>query len=305
MIILNGSRSTTLGEKIASNLEIKFENVNTRIFPDGESYIRITNNIQGKDVFIVQTMFPAPNDSLMEFLLIADTAQDMGARKITGIIPYSAYARQDKRFQPGEAFSVKTVTNLMKTVGIESLITVDTHYQHVGIGEFDLFGIPCYNLSAGRLLLNHIEEEVGDELLTIGPDFGSSAMVKYATGEKKVLKKEKRCPNCGLPARECKCKDKQKKYVITEVMSELNFWGKNVVILDDIIASGGTMIKAVEKVKSEGARKVIASATHGIFLKDSLRKLQEITDYLVVTDSISTSVSNVSVAPLIVEVMKK
>ncbi len=304
MIILNGSKSTSLGEKIAHNLGIQVENVSTRIFPDGEYYIRITNQLKGKETFIIQTMFPDPNDSLMELLLISDTVKDMGASKITGIIPYSAYARQDKRFQPGEALSVKTVVNLLKSVGVEYLITIDTHYRHVGIGEFDLFGIPCYNLSACRILLRHIEKEVEKEFLTIGPDFGSSGMVEYATGEVQVLKKEKRCPNCGLPVTQCQCENEQKEYVITDLVSEIDFSGKNVVILNDIIASGRTMIKAVEKVKSEGARKVIVAATHGLFLKDSLRKLQEMTDYLVVTDSISTTVSNVSVEPLIVEVMK-
>ncbi|MFQ6125902.1 MAG: ribose-phosphate diphosphokinase [Candidatus Heimdallarchaeota archaeon] len=304
MIILNGSKSTILGEKIAYKLGVHVKTVSTRIFPDGEYYIRISNHLKGKEVFIIQSMFPEPNNSLMEFLLIADTVKDMGASKITGIIPYSAYARQDKRFQPGEALSIKTVINLMKSVGVEYLITVDTHYRHVGIGEFDLFGIPCYNLSACRILLKHIGKKVGKEFLTIGPDFGSSAMVEWATGEVKVLQKEKRCPHCGLPVTQCKCEDKHKEYVITDLRSEIDFSGKNVVILDDIIASGGTMIKAVEKVRAEGARKVIAAATHGLFLKDSLRILQEKADYLVVTDSISTTVSNVSVAPLIVEVMK-
>lgn len=305
MLILNGSRSTTLGEKIAITLGIKFENVSTRIFPDGETYVRINTDVEAREIFLVQTMFPEPNDSLMEFLLIADAAKDMGARKITGIIPYSAYARQDRRFQPGEAFSMKMVVNLMKSVGVESLLTVDTHYRHVGIGEFDLLGIPCFNLSACRILLSHIEDKVEGDLTTIGPDFGSSKMVKCATGEEMVLKKEKRCPICGLIAKQCKCTAKNKTYVITEVVSDFDFQGKNVVILDDIIASGGTMIKAIEKVKSEGASKVIAAATHGLFLKDSFRKLKELTDYLVVTDSIATPVSNVSVAPLIVEAVKE
>ncbi|MFQ6084584.1 MAG: phosphoribosyltransferase family protein, partial [Candidatus Aminicenantia bacterium] len=131
----------------------------------------------------------------------------------------------------------------------------------------------------------------------------SSELIKYATGEEMVLTKEKRCPICGKPAEECKCRIKKKKYEITEVESKYNFSGKNVFIMDDIIASGGTMIKAVKKIKSEGAKKVIATATHGLFMKDSLIQLKELTDYLVVTDSIFTPVSNVSVAPLIVEAL--
>ncbi len=249
-------------------------------------------------------MFPDQNDSLMEFLLIADTLKNMGVSKVTGVVPYLAYSRQDRKFQPGEALSIKTTTELMKAVGVNKLITVDTHYQHIEPGEFHLFNIPCVNVSAGRLLLDHIKERIANELMVIGPDLGSSKMVKYATGEEKVLKKEKRCPICGKPATECKCRITKKKYEITEVETELDFTGKNVVILDDIIASGGTMIEAVKKVKSEGAKKVIATATHGLFMKDSLIKLKEITDYLVVTDSIFTPVSNISVAPLIVEALK-
>lgn len=304
MLILNGSKSQSLGEKIAIELGLKFENVTTRRFPDGETYVRIDTDVKARDAAIVQTMFPDQNDSLMEFLLIADTLKEMDVSKITGVVPYLAYSRQDRKFQPGEALSIKTITELMKAVGVSRLITVDTHYKHVEPGEFHLFNIPCVNVSAGRLLLDHIKEKVANELMIIGPDLGASKMVKYATGEERVLKKEKRCPICGKPATECKCRIKKKKYEITEVETELDFTGRNVVILDDIIASGGTMIEAVKKVKAEGAKKVIAAATHGLFMKDSLIKLKEITDYLVVTDSIFTPVSNVSVAPLIVKALK-
>jgi ribose-phosphate pyrophosphokinase len=283
---------------------MKFENVTTRIFPDGETYVRIDTDVKGREVVIVQTMFPDQNSSLMEFLLIADTAKDLGAKRIIGVVPYLAYARQDRRFQPGEALSIKTVVELMKSVGVEKLITVDTHYKHVKPGEFNLFGIPCVNVSAGRILLDHVRKMIDHDLMTIGPDLGSSEMIKYATGEEMILRKEKKCPICGKPAAECKCRIENKKYEITEVETELDFSGKSVLILDDIIASGGTMIKAVKKVKSGGAKKVVAAATHGLFIKDSLIKLKDITDYLVVTDTISTPVSNVSVAPLIVEALK-
>jgi ribose-phosphate pyrophosphokinase len=304
MLILNGSKSQLLGEKIAIDLGLNFENVTTRKFPDGETYIRIETDVKGRDVAIVQTMFPDQNDALMEFLLIADTLRDLEVNSIIGIVPYLAYARQDRKFQPGESLSMKTIAELMKAVGVKKLITVDTHYQHVKPGKFDLFGIPCINISAGRILLNHIRERIDHDLMTIGPDLGSSEMIKYATGEEMVLMKEKKCPICGLPAAQCKCKIQKKKYEITDIESKYNFSGKNVIILDDIIASGGTMIKAVKKVKSEGAKKVVAAATHGLFMKDSLIQLKELTDYLVVTDSISTPVSNVSIAPLIVEALK-
>jgi ribose-phosphate pyrophosphokinase len=173
MLVLNGSNSTSLGEKIAIDLGIKFENVTTRIFPDGETYIRINTDVNDRNAIIVQTMFPNQNDSLMEFLLIADAAKDLGARTITGVVPYLAYSRQDRRFQAGEALSIKTIANLMKSVGVERLITIDTHYQHKEPGEFNLFGINCINVSAGRLILDHIREKIDFDLMTIGPDLGS------------------------------------------------------------------------------------------------------------------------------------
>jgi ribose-phosphate pyrophosphokinase len=304
MLILNGSNSQSLGERIAIDLGLNFENVTTRKFPDGETYVRIETDVKGRDAVIIQTMFPDQNDALIEFLIIADTLKDLEANSIIGVVPYLAYTRQDRKFQPGEALSMKTVAELMKSVGVSKLITVDTHYQHVKPGKFNLFGIPCINVSAGRILLDDIRGKIDHDLMTIGPDLGSSEMIKYATGEEMFLTKEKRCPICGLPATQCKCKIEKKKYEITDIESKYNFSGRNVVILDDIIASGGTMIKAVKKVKSEGAKKVVAAATHGLFMKDSLIQLKELTDYLVVTDSIATPVSNVSVAPLIVEALK-
>ena len=305
MIILNGSKSTSLGEKIAIQLGKKFENVTTRIFPDGEIYVRINNDVKGRKTIIVQSMFPDQNTSLMEFLIIADLVKDMGALETIGVVPYLAYSRQDRRFQEGEALSIKTIAKMMKSVGVDKLITVDTHYQHVKPGGFDLFGIPCFNVSAGPLLLSHVKDTVAPNFMTIGPDFGSSEMIKYATGEEVVLKKEKRCPICGELAKDCKCKTAKKKYEITDVETGVDFSGENVVIMDDIIASGSTMIEAVKKVKSGGANKVVAAATHGLFMKESLIKLKEIADYLVVTDSIMTPVSNVSVAPIIVDILKE
>ena len=305
MLVFNASNSRALGEKIAKELGVKFENVATRIFPDGETYVRIDSKVEGEEAIIVQSMFPDQNSSLMEFLLIADTLKDFGASRITAVIPYLAYSRQDKRFQSGEALSIKTVAKLMKSVGIDELITVDTHYHHVKPGEFDFFGIPSFNVSAARLLADHVRERMSKDLMIIGPDLGASEMIKYVTGKEETLRKIKICPICGKPVDECTCRVKEKKYEVKELETDLNFHEKNVLILDDIIASGGTMMKAIEKVKLGGAERVMAAATHGLFLKDSLKKLKEMTDYLVVTDSISTPVSRVSVAPLIAEAIKK
>jgi len=302
-VLLFGSNSKVLAGGIAKLLDLTPVRLEVKKFPDGELYVRIDADVKGKDVVIVQTMFPNQNDSLIEFILAVDAAKDLGAKNITGVVPYLAYSRQDKRFQPTEAWSIKTVAEMLKAAGLNKLITVDTHYKHVKPGEFDFFGIPSINLSAAKILLEDVEKKIGKDFITIGPDFGSSEMIKYAIGKKIVMQKEKVCPDCGKKYSQCICRGSKRKYEIS-FKSEQNFKGKNVFVLDDIIASGGTMIRAIEKVKSDGAKKVTAAATHGLFLKDSLIKLKELTNYLIVTDSISTPVSNVSLAPLIAEALK-
>ena len=302
-VLLFGSNSKVLAEGIAKLLDLTPVRLEVKKFPDGELYVRIDADVKGKDVVIVQTMFPNQNDSLIEFILAVDAAKDLGAKNITGVVPYLAYSRQDKRFQPTEAWSIKTVAEMLKAAGLNKLITVDTHYKHVKPGEFDFFGIPSINLSAGRILLEDIKNKLGADFITIGPDFGSSEMIKYATGKEIVMLKQKICPDCGKKYSQCECKGGKRKYEIT-VKTEQDFKNKNVVVLDDIIASGGTMIRAIEKIRSGGANKIAAAATHALFLKNSLDTLKEKTDCLVVTDSIETPVSNVSIASLVADVIK-
>ncbi len=303
MLIVYGSNSKILAEKVSSASNIPLAQVSLKKFPDGENYVRIDSDLKGQDVILLATMYPDQNSSLVEFLLLADACKDRGAKKITAIIPYFAYGRQDKRFQDGEALSLKMIAGLFKTVGIQRIIAIEAHF-HRKPEDFDFFGIPCTNISAGKILLDNIKETVCKEFLVIGPDITSGETVEFATGKKTAFEKTKVCPNCKKPAIECKCSGESKQYEVTGMRSDIDFSGKNVVILDDMITSGTTMIKAVEKVRQEGAKKVIAAATHGVFLKDSLKTMQEKADCLVVTDTIETPASRVSVARLIAEEIK-
>lgn len=303
MLIAHGSNSKNLAEKISAQTNVPIAKVLLKKFPDGENYVLIDQDVNRQDVFIVQSMYPNQNDSLVEIMLLANTLVDLGARKIIGVIPYLAYSRQHKIYQKGESYSLKVIVNSLKNSGISKIITVDTHF-HRKPGKFDFFGIEFINLSAGKLLLDNIGENATSDFIVIGPDFGSSEIIEYAIGKKIVLKKEEICPVCKKPKTECKCEDRERKYEVSKFEGEIDFKNKNVVILDDMITSGTTMIKAVDKVREDGAKKVVAAATHGLFLKDSLKILQEKTNYLVVTDSIETPVSKVSIAPLIAEVIK-
>ncbi len=298
MLIISGSNSKNLAEKISSQTKIPIAKVLLKKFPDGESYVLIDEDVENQDVFIVQTMYPNQNDSLIETMLLANTLVDLGAKKIIGIIPYLAYSRQHKTYQKGEAYSLKNIIDSLRNSGINKIITVDTHF-HRKPEKFDLLGIEFINLSAGKILLDNIRENATSDFTVIGPDFGSSEIIEFATGKSVVMKKEEICPVCRKPKTECRCEDKERKYEVSKFEVGMDLKNKNVVILDDMITSGTTMIKAVEKVRNDGASKVIAAATHGLFLKDSMKILQEKTNYLVVTDSIETPVSKVSVASLI------
>lgn len=304
MFLITGSNSKALAEKISSLSNVPLAKTSLKKFPDGENYIRIDSDLLGHDVLLLASMFPDQNNSLMEFLFLADACRDCGAKKITAIIPYFAYGRQDKTFQKGEALSLKTLAGLFKAVGIRKIITIESHF-HRKPENFDFFGISCTNISAGKALLEDIGEKIGKEYLVIGPDITSGETVEFATGKKIAFEKTKVCPSCKKPAIECTCAGISKKYEIKELKSDIDFRGKNVVILDDMIASGSTMTKAAEKVRAGGAKKVVCAATHGLFIGNSLKTLQEKSDYLIVTDTIETSVSAVSVANLIAEAIKK
>lgn len=298
--IIPGSNSLALAKAISDITGFALAQVSARKFPDGESYVRIDSKIPDEAI-IVQSAFPNQNDSLIELALMADAAKDAGAKTLRAVIPYFPYARQNKKFQDGEALSIKTIANILKSAGIEEIITVDAHF-HRKPEKFGFYGMRATNVSAGKALLDFVKKVIPD-FSVIGPDFGSSDIIEFAGGGN-TLKKEKTCPLCGKPSvTQCKCGNSEKNYE-ANFSSDLDLSGKNVVILDDMIASGTTMIKAIEKIRQSGAQKIAAVATHGLFLKGSLKILQEKTDLLAVTDSIQTSVSKVSVAGVVAEALK-
>ncbi len=296
--IIPCSNSLALAKSISDITGFALAQVSTIKFPDGESYVRIDSKLSG-DAIIVQSAFPNQNDSIIELALLADAAKDAGAKRLKAVIPYFPYARQDKKFQDGEALSIRAVANILKSAGIGEIITMDAHF-HRKPEKFEFYGISAANISAGKILLDFARKTI-PEFSVIGPDFGSSDIIEFAGGGE-TLKKEKICPLCGNQSIMCKCSEAEKSYE-AKFGGNLDFSGKNVVMLDDMIASGTTMIKAVEKLRQSGAVKVAVVATHGLFLKDSLKTLQEKTDLLAVTDSIQTPVSRVSVTGIVAETL--
>jgi len=292
LIVVLGPASVELGRKIAQELKIKAVPVEFKRFPDGESYIRFKDAtlIKNEDAVIVQTTSPPQNENLVQLFLMADNAKDMGAKSIIAVVPYFAYARQDSRFRLGEALSVKTIVTLLKTCGVSRIITVNSHNPTM----LKALPVSVEDLSAFSLLAQHFKKKgfEGAFSLSVGKK-GMGTAVEAG----KVLKG--RCDY--IPTQ----RDRVTGNVTIEKKT-LPVKNRDVVIFDDIISSGGTMIKAVSWVKEQGARRVYAACVHPLLIGDARDKILKAgADGVVGTDSVPSPVSEVSVAPLIAEALKK
>jgi len=290
LIVIPGPASTDLGQKIAELLKSKVVAVEFKRFPDGESYIRLASSVKNEDVVIVQTTSPPQNENLVQLLLMADNARDSGAKSITAVIPYFAYARQDRRFRPGEALSVKTVVTMLETCGVSGIITVNSHNPIV----LNALKMPIQDLSAITLLAGHFKKKGFKSAFSVS--LGKKGM-KIAKEADNVLK-----GGCGYIPTE---RDRITGNVTLE-KRPLPVRGRDVIIFDDIISSGGTMIKAIRWVKEQGAKSVYAACVHSLLIGDAKDKILESgANGIVGTDCVPSHFSVVSVAPLIAEALRK
>jgi len=290
LIVIPGPASVELGRKIAEVLKIKTVPVEFKRFPDGESYIRFEGNVKNEDIVIVQTTSPPQNENLVQLFLMADNAKDMGAKSITAIVPYFAYARQDSRFRPGEALSVKTIVTLLKTCGVSRIITVNSHNPTI----LKTLPVSVEDLSAFGLLAEYFKKKGFEGAFSLS--MGKKGM-STAVEADKVLK-----GGCNyIPTQ----RDRVTGNVTIEKKT-LPVKNRDAIIFDDIISSGGTMIKAVSWVKEQRAKRVYAACVHPLLIGDTKDKILKAgADGIVGTDSVPSAVSKVSVAPLIAEALKK
>lgn len=290
MLIIPGPASQELGAKTAELLKTAPVKTFFKQFPDGESYIRIQGDLKEKDVAVVQTTAPPQDTNLIQLCLIADAARSLGARNVTAIVPYMAYARQDKQFIAGEALSAKTVANLLTASGVTGLITVNIHSEH----SLANFKFATKNLNAIPLLAQHFKSIGLKAAFALAPDKGAAGYAKQAAailqGEYGWLHKER---------------DRYTGQINTE-KKELNVKGKNAVIFDDIISTGGTIVNAVKILKEQGARRIFAACVHPLLVGDAQKRImQSGAEAIIATDCVQSPVSKVSVAPLIAEALKK
>ena len=284
MKIIPGPASKQLGEKIAKVLGVEAVPLVFKTYPDGESYVRLEGKVQNEEVAIVQTTSPPQDTRLIQVALIAYAAKRHGAERITAVVPYLAYARQDKVFLQGEAMSIEVVTRMLKAAGVDSLITVNVHQERV----LAKFPFPAKTVSAIRLLAQYFKQKGFEKAFALAPDDGALWLVEEA---KMVL------------GGECGYLEKRRDLYTGEITVEkkkLDVGEKTVIIFDDVVSTGGTIASAAKIMTELGADRVYAACVHPLLMGDAERRILEAgVEEIVATDSVPSHVSKVSLAPLL------
>ncbi len=267
-----------------ADLGLKAEPIELKHFPDGESYVRIPVEAKGKDVVLVHRCYPEPDPSLIQLFLAIRQLAEMKAASITAVVPYLPYARQDKRFLQGEAMSSETVCKMMKEAGCSRLLTFDCHFLKKE-GDFSCGGMPTTNVSLGPKVVEFLKQGLENPLV-ISPDEGAAYLTEKEK-EKGVMKKVRGDYGKGKSAyRE-----------VAKLEAKFDVKGRDVVIVDDIIAGGSTMVKALKLCLEGGAKTVRCGAVHGLFLNDAAARLSSGgASQVACTNSIKSSLSKIDIS---------
>ncbi|KXB06450.1 hypothetical protein AKJ52_02210 [candidate division MSBL1 archaeon SCGC-AAA382C18] len=292
-MIVGGSASENLAEKISERMDCDLSIPEFEKFPDGEVYVRLTDDVEGEDVVVVQSTCYPPNQNYMELFLLLDVARDSGAEQVSAVVPYFGYGRQDKRFESGEAVSLETVANLIECSGADEVYMMDIHPQPIERSP-EVFDIPAHNLTAADILAEYIDQNYSlSNPVVFGPDSGAEEWAKRA-GEAigadwDYMTKKRLGPE-----------------EVEITPREINVEERDVIIVDDIISTGGTMREAIDILKSHGSNDVFIACTHPVLVDDALDKLRDtgVKD-IVATDTIEGEVSKVSIASVVSEALSQ
>ncbi|MEE8115084.1 MAG: ribose-phosphate diphosphokinase [Nitrososphaerales archaeon] len=296
MIIFGGSAGTVLATRTSQLLGVKLGRFEATEFPDGEKYVRFHDNIKGEDVVLIHPMGLKPDSLLIEYLLAASALRDGEAKSVTTVIPYFAYARQDARFNPGEPLSFHLIAKFIEMVGADMIYTIDLHLQRVpDLGS--LLKIATKNLTAVPEVAVWIKKNVEmNNPVVIGPDLESEQWAKVAA--EKIGTSYEIMMKTRYSATEVS--------ITTKDGKPLDLTGKEVVIIDDIISSGGTIVEAVKLLREAGAKKVVVGCTHPVLSGNALSNIYSSgVDIVVGTDTVPSQVSYVSVAPIIATALRE
>jgi ribose-phosphate pyrophosphokinase len=295
--IFSGNSNPILTKEICDSLGIPVGQAIVTTFSDGEIYVKISENVRGKQVFVIQSFSHPVNTNLMELLILIDALKRASAKEITAVIPYYGYARQDRKDQPRVPITSKLVADLIGVAGAQRVLTVDLHTGQIQ----GFFNVPVDHLYGSPVLLDYFKKKSFDDLVIVSPDAGgverARAFAKRMNVGLAIIDKRREGPN---------------KTRIMNIIGEVS--GRDILILDDMIDTAGTITQAAAALKQEGARRILVGCTHAVFSGPAIERLSDSPiDEVVVTNTIPLTekgracdkVTVLSVAPLFGEAIKR
>jgi ribose-phosphate pyrophosphokinase len=298
LMIVSGEGFPQLAEKIADRLDLDLSGVELVKFPGGELYARYLESVRGADMFIVQSLCEPVNENLMQMLIMIDAAKRASAKRIVAVIPWYAYSRQDRKTKPREPITARLIANMIQAAGAERVMTMDLH-----TGQIEgYFTFPVDHLTAMHTFVDYFVEQGfkdADDAVVVAPDTGEVKVAKQLAGHLR------------LPwAIVNKMRDKPDHSEVTHVIGDVS--GKRVLMIDDIIATGGTLVNAAERLVEDGATEVRAAATHGEFSGNAYEKIEDsLIKEVVVTDTLPlksgrprSKIKTLTIAPILASTIK-
>ncbi|MDR2666361.1 MAG: ribose-phosphate pyrophosphokinase [Endomicrobium sp.] len=295
--IISGNASIELARQIADELGVELSEVKVGRFSDGEITVKIVENVRGKNCYVVQSTSSPVNENLMELLIISDALKRASAKRITAVVPYYGYGRQDRKAEPRVPITARLVADLFATAGITRVLTMDLHAGQIQ-GFFD---IPVDHLYGRSVLLNYFKsKELKKDIVIVSPDASgverARSFAKHFGAELAIIDKRRPRPNEAF---------------VMNIIGEVK--NKNCIILDDLVDTAGTLTKVAAAIKVKGAMSVFAAATHGVLSGDAKEKIQNsCIEKLVLTNSVpllkdgpTEKIEVLSIAPILAEVIKR
>jgi len=296
LLLISGNSNRPLSEEIAKYLNQRLADVVIKKFSDGEISVKINENIRGKDVFIIQPTSAPANDHIMELLLTIDAVRRASAKRITAVIPYYGYGRQDRKPEPRVPISARLVADIIQVTGLDRVLTVDLHADQIQ----GFFHIPVDNLYAAPIFIQYLKETHFSEPVVVSPDSGGVERARYLA----------RHINAGLAII-----DKRRPQAnVAEIMNVIgDVEGKECILYDDMIDTAGTITKAAKALKDNGAKRVIACTTHPVLSGPAIQRIEEsVLDEVIFSNTIHLSeekrirkIKILSIAKLIGEAIRR
>jgi ribose-phosphate pyrophosphokinase len=294
--IFTGNAHPDLAKEICAYLCIPLGSALVKRFGDGEINVEIRDNVRGVDVFVIQPTCPPVNDHLMELLILMDALKRASARRVTAVLPYYGYARQDRKVLPRAPITAKLIADLLTAAGVSRMLTMDLHAGQIQ----GFFNIPVDHLYSAPVMLEHIKANYGNDIVVVSPDAGgverARAFAKRLNASLAIIDKRRLGPN------------------VAEVMNIIGeVEGKTAILLDDMVDTAGTLAQSADALRKKGARHIYACATHGVLSGPAIERLEKSEiEELVITNTIPLGpkaecrkIRVLTVAPLLGEAIKR